>query len=206
MEDFDYPGVYGLSVDGKILYVGSSKNIKKRVNQHFALLQKGKHKRDLQSAYNRGESVIPICLEKMTEENTIGDLYSKEMFWIDKIGPICTDRKPLYCNPIDSLYDLAKWAASEKELAQSAKHDYLRVYKENSENHYYATLLCHVVRYFTPLKNAKNGFTDKLYGAFVVSPTYEEGKRIRAMARKLGITEERYILDAVRTRIESENK
>lgn len=206
LDNFDYPGVYGLSVDGKIFYVGSSKNIKKRVDQHFALLRKGNHKRELQEAYNVGKNVVPICLEKMTDKNTIGDLYSKEMHWIDKIEPVCTERKPLYYSPMKSLYDLAMCAASEKERAQNAKYDYLRVYGENSENRYYAALLYHVVRYFTPLKNTNNGFTDKLYRAFVISPTYDDGKRIRAMARKLGITEEQYILEAIRTRIESESK
>lgn len=206
MEDFDYPGVYGLSVDGDILYVGSSKNIKKRLAQHFALLQKGKHKKELQDAYYGGKDIVPVCLEKLTEENTIGDLYSKEIYWIDEVKPSCTDRKPLYYDPLESLYGLAKCAAFEKDRSENANYKFMRVNGANLENRYYAGIVYHVVRYFTPIKNVKNGFADKLYGAFVVSPTYEDGKRIRARARKIGITEEQYILEAIQQRMESEKE
>ena len=204
MEEFDYPGVYGLSVDGKIVYVGSSKNIKNRIKQHFYLLRKGKHKKTLQDAFNNGKDIVPICLERLTMNNTIGELYTSESYWIDKINPVCTDRKPSSKSPLDAMYDLARYAAESKSESENAKYEYIKVSKDNSANNFYSSIVYHAARYFTPIKYVKNGSAEKIYGAFLVSPTYEEAKAVREKSRRMGITAEQYILEAIHRRIESE--
>lgn len=76
-------GVYKLVTTGSDLcYVGSSKNIHKRVQEHFRRLRKGAHPNiHLQRAYNKygqdsfGSAIIDTCES--------GDLVTKEQYWLD---------------------------------------------------------------------------------------------------------------------------
>ena len=77
-------GIYIIeSIISKKAYVGSAKNIRKRVYAHFYFLKKNKHhSKRLQSFINKHgyESVIVQVLE----ECDVSVLFDKEQYWIDK--------------------------------------------------------------------------------------------------------------------------
>ncbi len=82
--DFQCCGVYGIRHDasGRI-YVGSSKIVRKRLNQHLrALLAKRHHSRHLQRAWNKyGQGAFTaILLEKVGESKRLDE---REQFWMD---------------------------------------------------------------------------------------------------------------------------
>jgi group I intron endonuclease len=78
-------GIYVLKnlKSGKI-YVGSSKNVAKRISRHIYLLKNLKHYNNhLQQAFNKSDSVFEIILlEKCIKENLI----SREIYWIEFYG------------------------------------------------------------------------------------------------------------------------
>jgi group I intron endonuclease len=79
-------GVYAIkNSKNKKVYVGSSVNMKKRINDHFRELKQDKHHSSkLQRAYNRAEDksiFVPTVLELVVDRS---DLYSREQYWIDK--------------------------------------------------------------------------------------------------------------------------
>ena len=71
--------------NGKI-YVGSTKNFKKRRISHLQhMRQKKHHNIHLQRSYDKhgSKAFVFECLEECTEKN----LFEKEQFWIDKLNP-----------------------------------------------------------------------------------------------------------------------
>lgn len=84
------PGVYMIKniTTGKT-YVGSSNNIKKRVGQHRSMLIQGKHHSyHLQSSWNKhGPNDFEFLVLEIVQEWSKEIQFSKENFWIKKIGP-----------------------------------------------------------------------------------------------------------------------
>lgn len=196
MEDFDYPGVYGLSVDGEILYVGSSRNIKQRLAAHFSLLRNNTHKKELQDAFNCGKEIVPVCLKRLSDYDSIGTLYAQEMYWIDELNPICTDRKPLSESPAQYIEFCAGSAMERRFMAEHPQNDYMKMHHENKENWYYASILNHVERYFTPIKNEKNQVS--MYDSVIIRFNHNERIAVNKAARRHSVSTEKFIRDAVR--------
>lgn len=78
-------GVYGIAAPSGNLYVGSSKNIRTRIKQHYAMLARSNHHSDaLQAAYNKyGDNLSPFVLE----ECAVSDLIAVEQKYIDALKP-----------------------------------------------------------------------------------------------------------------------
>lgn len=76
-------GIYKIEnlVNGKV-YIGQSRNLRKRLNEHFNNLRKNKHVNNhLQSAFNKYcESSFDIDIIEYCE---INELTSKELYWIE---------------------------------------------------------------------------------------------------------------------------
>lgn len=78
-----FPGVYLLIINGK-KYIGSSKNINKRITEHKRLLRNNIHYNKLiQEAYNTSSNIEHYCIAKC-EEN---DLFEKEQEFLDTEHP-----------------------------------------------------------------------------------------------------------------------
>lgn len=198
MEDFDYPGVYGLSVDGEILYVGSSRNIKSRLGAHFSLLRRNAHKEELQTAFNNGKDVVPVCLKRLSEQDSIGTLYANEMYWIDELSPVCTDRKPLSESPEQYIEFCAGSAMEKRFMAEHPENDYMKMHHENAENWYYASILAHAERYFTPMKNEGKQLDLSMYDSVIIRFGHDERLAVNKAARSHSISTEKFIKNAVR--------
>lgn len=66
------------------LYVGSSKNIRSRVNSHYSALRRGAHcNRHLQGAWN--ESDEQSFIDEILEECPESELLQREQYWITKL-------------------------------------------------------------------------------------------------------------------------
>lgn len=73
-------GIYAL-LDKKTskLYIGSSKSIVERVEQHFKDLKRNKHGNiKLQRVYNKGRLILPVIIEI-----TSRDLFDREQYWME---------------------------------------------------------------------------------------------------------------------------
>jgi hypothetical protein len=78
-----FPGVYLLIINGK-KYIGSSKNINKRITEHKRLLRNNIHYNKLvQEAYNVSNNVEHYCIAKCNE----AELFTKEQEFLDKELP-----------------------------------------------------------------------------------------------------------------------
>src|SRR5262245_17626917 len=80
----DNCGVYAIFLDGNLVYVGSSFDIKKRWNSHLTCLRHNRHtNRHLQHAYTKhGEASLSIrCVESCVTEA----LAEREQVWLDKL-------------------------------------------------------------------------------------------------------------------------
>lgn len=84
-------GVYKILclVDGRV-YVGHSKNLRRRFNDHISRLKRGKNmNRLLQEAWNRhGASSFQFLV---IEECKCSDLINREQFWIDEYRAACIE-------------------------------------------------------------------------------------------------------------------
>lgn len=207
LEDFNYPGVYGLSVDGEILYVGSSKNIKNRLRSHFSQLKSGKHKKELQCAFDSGKDVVPVCLMRFGKHGTLRDLLACEREWIEKLNPPCNVANPLERDPLTTISWLNHTAREKRYGTRHNQYEYYRRYDESKESEMYGAILDVVDRYYSLFE------TDELYpfdrGSsikyLVVRTDYDTGKYIEGIARKSGESLPQYILEAVHQRIERES-
>jgi predicted GIY-YIG superfamily endonuclease len=78
-----FPGIYLLDIDGK-QYIGSSKNINRRITEHKRLLQLNNHYNSkLQQAYNSAKLFKWFCIEECEEK----DLLITEQKFIDLLSP-----------------------------------------------------------------------------------------------------------------------
>ena len=95
------PGVYAITNDDFVLYVGSTISLRKRLNHHRHLLLWGKHKNSLlQSEYEkRSESMDFIVLE-LTD-----NLIEREIYYMNRLNPFCN---------IDIPKDESSFGASEE--------------------------------------------------------------------------------------------
>lgn len=82
-----FPGIYALELDGKF-YIGSSKNINKRVTEHKRLLRLGTHyNKTLQHAYNTCSTFKWHCIKECAVE----ELLVEEQALIDKELPVLNE-------------------------------------------------------------------------------------------------------------------
>ena len=86
-------GIYKIEYNNQCIYVGQSINIKDRINGHKRKLRKDNHdNKYLQRLYNKhGNDFIYSVIEE------VGDVYTltqREMYWIDKLNPICNMQIP----------------------------------------------------------------------------------------------------------------
>lgn len=207
MEDFDYPGVYGLSVDGEILYVGSSKNIKKRLCSHFSQLKSRKHKKELQDAFDSGKKITPVCLYKLDTYGTKADLLTNENFWILELKPVCNSKPALSQDPLISLAWLSAEARKRRYGADHPEYEYLRYFNENLESEYYESVIGEADRMFTPLSMREEYPADDIVdiSLFTIRTDRELGQKIKDAAKKLKKSVPKYILEAVLMRMDSES-
>ena len=76
-------GIYAFHLNNKIVYIGKSINIEKRIQRHFQELRKGIHcNSHFQRAYNKyGESAFETSILEICKEE---ELNEKEIYYIDK--------------------------------------------------------------------------------------------------------------------------
>ena len=88
-KEFKYPGIYIIEIE-RHKYIGSSKNIQKRLPQHRRCLRSNK-KDNLKfiNVYNKYGSDRVFCaiLEICPENSTINYLRKREEYWIQKLNP-----------------------------------------------------------------------------------------------------------------------
>lgn len=206
LEDFDYPGVYGLSVNGEILYVGSSKNIKKRIAQHFSLLKRRGHKKELQTAYDNGEKITPVCLYKLDTYGTKADLLINENYWISELNPVCNSKPALTQDPLITFIWLSAEARKRRYNADHPEYEYLRYFNENLESQYYESVIETADRMFTPLSTYEEYPADDIIDVsiFAFRTDKELGDKIKKAAKGIKKSVPKYILEAVLMRMESE--
>ena len=58
-EKYEHAGIYCIKIDGKIVYIGKSMNMLKRVSEHYVCIKAGKEKkyRIIAEAQRKGHSV-----------------------------------------------------------------------------------------------------------------------------------------------------
>lgn len=86
MKGVDYPmtiGIYAFHLKDKIVYIGKSINIEKRIQRHLQELRKGSHcNSHFQRAFNKyGESAFNTSILEVCEEEALNE---KEIYFIDK--------------------------------------------------------------------------------------------------------------------------
>lgn len=79
-----FAGIYVLIINNK-KYIGSSKNINKRITEHKRLLNLGTHyNKSLQKAYTEcNNNLVGYCIEKCNDDK----LFDREQFYIDFYKP-----------------------------------------------------------------------------------------------------------------------
>ena len=110
--DFKCSGIYGIRHDasGRI-YVGSSNNVRKRLNQHLrALVGKRHHSRHLQRAWNKHgqEAFTSILLEKVEARKMLG---VREQNWMDHFS---AQKRIFNSAPVAESTRDYKWTESQK--------------------------------------------------------------------------------------------
>lgn len=88
-------GIYGISIDNKVVYVGQSLNLMRREKQHRKALEQNKHVNiHLQNKYNKYNNFKFIILERCGT-----DLSSRESYWYQKYKKqLCNFQEPLKNN------------------------------------------------------------------------------------------------------------
>lgn len=78
-----HPVVYMLKI-GEDNYIGSTWNIKNRINGYIATLPNGKYNaKSVQEAYNKSDAFICFIVERIV----VGDIRVREQFYINLINP-----------------------------------------------------------------------------------------------------------------------
>lgn len=78
-----FSGIYIIFIDDEY-YIGSSKNINKRITEHKRLLKQNKHyNKLLQNKYNLIKCLTSYCIERVNIDN----LFNKEQEYLDKYSP-----------------------------------------------------------------------------------------------------------------------
>lgn len=84
-------GIYKIELDGKCLYVGQSKDIKRRWTEHRRHLKQNKHENVyLQRIYNKYKNFQYLVVE----ENDFGNLNKLELKYIENLHPLCNMQIP----------------------------------------------------------------------------------------------------------------
>lgn len=80
-------GIYGISINGEIYYVGQSRRLEARRGEHLGALSKGVHSNKyLQRVYDKYGGAQVDVLEEVEEGQ---DLYPREAHWIRELNPPC---------------------------------------------------------------------------------------------------------------------
>lgn len=84
-------GIYKIELDGKCLYVGQSKDIKRRWTEHRRHLKQNRHENVyLQRMYNKYKNFQYLVVE----ENDFGNLNELELKYIESLHPLCNMQIP----------------------------------------------------------------------------------------------------------------
>lgn len=92
MNDLNQSGIYQIKNKiNNLIYVGSAKNVKKRISKHFSSLKLNKHGNNhLQSAYNLyGSENFEVSIIEIVIDTKA--LIEREQYWIDKLN-VCNDK------------------------------------------------------------------------------------------------------------------
>lgn len=94
-----HPVVYMLKI-GDDNYIGSTWNLKNRVNNYITALPKGEYNaKSVQNAYNRNQSIIVYIIERII----IGDIRVREQFYINLINPTLNTFKTTSTTKLDFM-------------------------------------------------------------------------------------------------------
>ena len=86
-------GIYGFFVGDTPYYVGQSRNMPQRKNNHFHNLRAGKHSNDrLQKSYNKYKE--DMVFKVIEEVSTPQELTAREKYWIKILSPKCNFMLP----------------------------------------------------------------------------------------------------------------
>ena len=133
MPNYSGAGIYKIEIDGAV-YVGSSKNIKKRLRSHLNNIAKGTEMKKIQAAAERGGAIHVDILEKIPDNETVWAMLLRERHWIEKLHPELNSAPP---GGYDDIFDRIsqaeesakrydKMAASHRAYAEGLKRKYLR--------------------------------------------------------------------------------
>lgn len=108
-----YSGIYIILID-KDFYIGSSKNINKRVTEHKRLLNNNSHYNKLmQKAYNITNNLVAYCIKEVNEE----ELFKEEQIFLDKYCPTLNISTSAYIPRLSKEAIMAKQGGSRNHKA-----------------------------------------------------------------------------------------
>lgn len=131
--DYSGAGIYKIKI-GSALYVGSSKNIKKRIRSHLSNIANGTEMKKIQAAAESGEEIHVDILEKISDNETVWHMLLRERYWIEQLRPELNSAPP---GGYDDVFDRIRaaeenakrydrMAASNRAYAKDMKRKYLR--------------------------------------------------------------------------------
>jgi group I intron endonuclease len=215
LEKYHGAGIYKLEIGGK-LYVGSSKDVSKRIKSHLRAATSGKEPKALQDAFDSCGEIAAEILEKLPPTSTLYDVLQREQFWIDKLKPELNGKDARIYDPIETL--LCTMERERRELCAAEDDQRYGARERHKKQAAFFAACAEDIKeqYLTPLGGEKMTSNQKAVrkyqagrDAIMLRPSAEEGKRIRKVASDAGCSLQSFVLDAVRekiARMESEQK
>lgn len=98
-EKYEHAGIYCIKIDGKIVYIGKSTNMLKRVSEHYVCIKAGKEKkyRIIAEAQRKGHSVdfdVLYTSQEREYQKIKQDIGEKEGEYIRQYKPILNTQIP----------------------------------------------------------------------------------------------------------------
>lgn len=146
MDNCNYQGagVYKISI-GTHIYVGSSRNVTRRIRDHILAAKGGREKRKIQLAYNEVGYMHVDIIEKIGDNNTYLYLLQREKYWIEALHADLNSAPVL-------AYDPVQYVAECRDRILQLKGEIRKIegYIKSTED-----------KYFCPIGGEANAKKDK---------------------------------------------
>ena len=118
-------GIYKIKI-GSAFYVGSSKNIKKRIRSHLNNIANGTEMKKIQAAAESGGEIHVDILEKISDNETVWHMLLRERYWIEQLRPELNSVFDRIAAAEESARRHDRMAADHRAYAEDMKRKYLR--------------------------------------------------------------------------------